>query len=392
MATSIKGTATEEVKIVDLTMGNPFVFGEVYKKWWPLHTSSAGNSMTTLEEERTYDGYQVHGIRTPESFIEQIKQMHSLSHNYFPTSTEIPIFGMGSTQVMRAIFYSLFKKYGPLQVVQKAPAYSLHKDIVEGLRLPNTTYQTFDFLTSLVSDDDRKLVEIVTSPNNPTGENRHPETNANVILFDFSHNWPCYSVNVDENLKMMEKCRSVKEKKEIYPLFSMSKSIGHPSDRVGYLWIEPEGEENKMFIDTMKGFVYNDTLGISTAGQMRCAKRLTMLLDEKMKPLDEVKNILIKRFDLFDQLFKKEVPSLTINSPRGGPYLWLSYNADDASDDHRHCSEKFMKDWGIMVISGLKFDAKESCARLNLMSTSDNLSRAYNAISTSKKLSPLDLN
>lgn len=339
------------MSLIDVSLGNPYLFGDIYDKYWDK--SEVKFSSDSI-------AYQLNNVSPSKKLISQIRFFHREFGNYFPSKDEEPFIASGITQTFSALIYALYVLYGPLEIVQKAPSYP-HKWFVENLRLKGVVYKYLYDDQLFVPDIHKTLIEIVTTPNNPDGANRKPITDAKYIIFDLSHDWPFFNINIKDNLETIYE--AIKKNKIIFPFFSMSKSIGQAGDRVGYVWLK-KNKFNEQLIKKMKEYLHNDTLGPSIAGQASCSNRIDLLTSVSMQPLFDVLKVLVLRYDQLKEILRKNHPNVICKSVRGSAYFWAHSTPN--------ISEQWKKLYRIDTMNGETFGVDNSYLRINLMTSEKN--------------------
>ncbi len=104
-------------------------------------------------------------------------------------------------------------------------------------------------------------MEIVTSPNNPTGNRTKNYTHC-PLVYDLCYNWFQYSTPVKEDEDTM--------------VFSLSKATGHAGSRIGWGIFS-----DKYIADKVQDFIELDTCGVSSDAQ---TKALSMIIDQLRRP------------------------------------------------------------------------------------------------------------
>lgn len=324
-------------KKIDVSLGNTYLWQEWYRE------------KDILIEQSIICTYQFHQPLNSNNgdmkLANAIIQFHKVNGYNIPHNSYI-LTGLGSTQVIISLLYTLRDIYGILNVWEKTPYFASHKDMVDitGNRWKSMNPPTFPNLD----------VEIVTSPCNPDGSIRLPETDAKIVIWDAVYAWSWYGVSQSLLLsKMKEACKD----KILIPIFSCSKSIGLAGQRVGYAIID-DSVYNQLstpdldFISIYQSYNYSTTLGTCRSGEGTCR---TILNSYKVFP--EIKEELERRYDLLHKKFSI-IEGLQILSPKGFPYMWLYLKDVDLYNE-------FLKR-GIQGISGTLFGVTNEYVRISL--------------------------
>ena len=146
--------------------------------------------------------------------------------------------GAGSTQIIDGIFFALGTDGNDYLIVTKEPYYAFPSTLSFFFsNYPTLSFQGFDDPSEIVLKPGQILVEYVTSPNNPTGTFREPETDANIIIGDFVFADASYGDGagyVPQNIEWVTAARQAG--KRVFTFGSASKQFGRPGDRLGYYW------------------------------------------------------------------------------------------------------------------------------------------------------------
>ncbi len=187
----------------NLSDGNPYILIE--------------NLPASIDEQKV--SMKNMGYQEPQGQLSNlILDVHHRYHRWMPLmSHNVVTLGAGSTQVLYNAILSLRKILGRRVLVwYQRPYYMyLHQLLSDDTNV---------ILISNEEQRDNADLEIITSPNNPTGESRGAETKATYKIVDCAYAWPCYTNSVpqlptDENT--------------IY-VFSFSKMTGLGGLRVGW--------------------------------------------------------------------------------------------------------------------------------------------------------------
>jgi aspartate/methionine/tyrosine aminotransferase len=155
-----------------------------------------------------------------------IRALHALVGNAVTEGKHIVV-GLGSTELISAALYALSDSdpsASPAAVFAERPYYS-------GYRMPSLLYGTrlfewWDNATAPVPSVQRKVIELVTSPNNPDGHLRSPIVRGEhaCAVMDHAYLWPHFTAvgpPVDYG-------------NHTVALFTLSKMTGHASSRIGW--------------------------------------------------------------------------------------------------------------------------------------------------------------
>jgi len=203
---------------------------------------------------------------------EQVRTLHDIVGNAETNGYQI-VFGSGATDLIGASLYALSNcSAAPGYVFVKAPYYSAYRERVEfGI----STCQDLIF-TNDETMEDEYIIEIITTPNNPTGEHRKPVYENSLQIYDMVYNWPSLT-GID-----MKHAGPVM-------LFSMSKLSGHAGLRLGWALVKDPAVAERMrdYIGVMQIQVSNDVLHrawklLSVLNQADNAKTFFAAIKSKM--------------------------------------------------------------------------------------------------------------
>lgn len=226
------------MKTIDMGWGHP----SFMKEYWS--GSSTG----------TFIGFD-HGINYQldsgdSSLLYAIKELHDSEGNAVTGGKHIVI-GNGATQIIRAVISVL----GSDVVYAQTPYYS---------RFPETAKKEGKVFNSgvFLQPEGKRVLEIVTTPNNPDGLKKTPAISSNDKMFDLCYNWSQYGNTFKADFPIM--------------VFSLSKATGHAGSRIGWGFFN-----SKDIADEVQKFIDIDTCGVSADSQ---TKALSVILDQLKKP------------------------------------------------------------------------------------------------------------
>jgi len=169
------------------------------------------------------------------------------------------------------------------------------------------------------------FTQIITCPNNPDNFNEYHDYGCKKI-FDLSYNWRTYTdpIFFDEDIM----------------IFSLSKSLGMASARIGWALVR-----DKKIAEKMRDYIEYNTGGVSIYSQMEAVDHLSSQLYDNNKIFDYGRIILRNRWCKIFQAKPDFIP-LNIN----GQFLWGLGNPPP----------------NVEVVEGKKFGANDSFFRINL--------------------------
>ncbi|KAH9301676.1 hypothetical protein KI387_013259, partial [Taxus chinensis] len=182
----------------------------------------------------------------------EIRTLHGLVGNAVTEDRHI-IVGTGSSQLFQAALYALSNQEFTTNIISDAPYYSVYPIVSDYLQAG--IYKWAGNIASRTTES--PYIEIITSPNNPDGEIRHPVVNGSGYqIYDLAYYWPHYTPitsPVDEDIM----------------LFALSKGTGHAGSRIGWAIVK-----NKDVAQRMVKAIELTTIGVSKDSQTRASQIL----------------------------------------------------------------------------------------------------------------------
>ncbi|KAJ0506968.1 putative transaminase [Helianthus annuus] len=226
---------------------------------------------------------------------EAIKNLHGAVGNVVTDGYSI-IVGTGSSQLLQAVLFAVttpLEHASQINVVSPAPYYSSYPEIVDLVKsgLYKWAGDAHEF------EKDEPYIELVTSPNNPSGVIRGSVVNreGGVLIHDLAYYWPQYTpITSSLDFDIM--------------LFTASKCTGHAGSRVGWALVKDKEVAKKM-----TKFMEVNTIGVSKEPQLRVAKILQVIADrckrfgspEGDDFFEYNKNLLTERWEILRETVKK---------------------------------------------------------------------------------------
>ncbi|TAL66246.1 MAG: aminotransferase class I/II-fold pyridoxal phosphate-dependent enzyme, partial [Legionella sp.] len=187
----------------------------------------------------------------------------------------------GSLQMIFALVYGIVSSEPDKKFlfVEKIPFYSFHEHAVSYRPYPNARFQGFKDPKEIQLNSDETLVEFVTSPNNPDGTYREPYTQAKIIIADFVFSSPSYGSDgsgyIKDNVAWLTKARN--EGKHVFAFNSVSKALGKPGYRLGYMWFPMSDAYASSIFKNYFAYIWKLTVGGSTPGVADALNLMTAL-------------------------------------------------------------------------------------------------------------------
>lgn len=339
--------------IIDTGLGQVFIFDEIYRKISYTSSIKIKNHLYQLTDPNI-------------KFENALRLWHNSENNFTPLQGYKPFVSVGSVSVLQALMFGLLKIHGSLLIIQKAPAVFVHKKCIKNVSAYGQIRYICQYdISNIKPNIDETMVEIVTSPNNPSFEWRESQSSANIIIVDRAYDSMPF-VKESQNKEWINR-----SKKTIYSVFSMTKSLGHAGERVGFVWIPPKCELRTY----MHKFVHNTVISPSVPGQLSIVNALGNL-NKINKGLKMIRSILKQRHNELSKILTiKYFNKISIESIPGSAYFWFKIIDRDVR-------QLFMDKYKLSILSGTKFYSTSEYGRMNLMIRSVDFNMLLNRISS----------
>lgn len=285
----------------------------------------------------------------------------------------------GSTQLYKGIVYALAlgRPNDRFLVVEKIPYFAGHPSAVRTVfNYGNARFQGYRDPHEVVKLPGEILVEFVTSPNNPDGEFRRPETNPDVIIADFVFTSTAFGVDgtgyIQHNIEWIREARAAG--KTVFSYNSSSKQFGKTGDRLGYIWW-PLGDP--LAHDVLAKFL--NFLAITIGGPILSSSDFLNLLGRLEKPQygppirQDAHASLVKRHTLTATELVRRYPGSIVTSIPGSPTLFAKIVDPRISLPTVTAADVIFADTQTRVSNGALFGEDNTFVRINLMSFSADL-------------------
>jgi aspartate/methionine/tyrosine aminotransferase len=310
--------------------------------------------------ERIDTAYDFRQPRTDLPIGRAIRRMHGdLGHDV--SQFEI-ITGLGSTHVLNCVFAALDSSTQPTPPYtpsysfwQQSPSYSLHENICKQLKIPWG-----------IGKGKVGTIEVVTSPNNPTGELMRPRNVSTVpaLIHDAVQEWPVYGKELRPGQQYEELTRGGEV--AVLAIYSFTKSNGLASSRVGYALVSDH------WLRVFPGFIDNYERVMRTFVLCGCMQgeriAATLAVKDQRREFAQVRSILEARFDQMKDIL--EPAGFAILSKRGFPYVWV-FKKGKVSDSP-NSSDYFSNYVDLEIRDGKTFGASNEHVRLNIYQKQSN--------------------
>lgn len=289
-----------------------------------------------------------------------------------PSSDNQPLaLGCGSTALFNALLYAMSMSYPDKKfiVLQKIPYFASHQKAAELFPYDNLTYIGYETVADLPPKmQDEVWVEFVTSPNNPDGKPRSPETDADVIIGDFVFSSKSFGYDgsgfIDENIEWVRRARS--QGKTVLSFDSASKSYGYTGDRIGYMWFPLHDVFAAGIFEKFKRFI-STTVGVGLYGLNHFVNLLPAISGKRGADLRRNANrTLVRRHEIVSNAIAARYPGSFDVSVPGGATLFFELPSPGAA-------EIILEDNNVVVLDGKDFGGTDKQIRVNLMAASHDL-------------------
>ncbi|KAJ0985580.1 hypothetical protein J5N97_003936 [Dioscorea zingiberensis] len=215
--------------------------------WHRMSYSTTGENYITIELER------------------HIRMLHFAVGNAV-TDGRFIVFGAGSTQLLYALVHALAISHNsslPASVVASVPYYAPYRGQTEFFDSKVAEWRgvTSEWVNSSKASSN-KVIEFVTSPNNPDGLITQSVLNGSSSIHDHAYYWPHFTAitaPADEDVM----------------IFTTSKLTGHAGSRFGWALIKDESVYNATVT-----YMEMNTMGASRDTQLRMLKLYKAMLAE----------------------------------------------------------------------------------------------------------------
>ncbi|CAN1175734.1 Tryptophan aminotransferase-related protein 4 [Linum perenne] len=322
-----------------------------------------------------------------------IRKLHYIVGNAV-TDNKFILFGVGSTQLLNAAVHA-FSTTGAVAaagVVASPPFYPVYELQTEFFNSKDFQYQG-DATTLLRNKsrnpDGNRIIEFVTSPNNPDGKlNRAVLEGPNFkAIHDRAYFWPHFTpIPAPDNSELA--------------IFTLSKLTGHAGSRFGWAIVKDEEVYSKMAM-----YLKLNTMGDSRESQLRALTLLKTVVGGEVsgegsifefgyrtmkKRWEKLRRVLSgsKRFSV--QEVSSQYCRFFGRERKASPaYAWLKCEAED--DRNSSCYD-VLKHGGILGRDGPKFSASDRYVRLSLIKTEDDFNMLLQKFSNliSSEIKPED--
>lgn len=295
----------------------------------------------------------------------------------------------GSLQIIFALVYAIVttEPQKNFLFVEKIPFYSFHEHAVSYRPYPNARFQGFHDPQEIKPEPNETIVEFVTSPNNPDGTFRKPYTNAPIIIADFVFATSSYGQDgtgyIQKNREWLAKARQ--EGKHVLAFNSVSKALGKPGFRLGYMWFPMSDAYTASLFRNYFSYLWKLTVGGSTPGvadALNLMSAITSLPDKGQSLRNDAFKTIVKRHQLLTSEILKQYPETEIASIEGSPTFFAKLKG---FDEKIPAEEFLFKTYNVALDNGNTMGATDNFIRINLCGYSGDLAEFLNRLAGFKK-------
>ncbi|XP_010478823.1 PREDICTED: tryptophan aminotransferase-related protein 3-like [Camelina sativa] len=347
---------------VDADSGNPLFLEPFWMR------NAEGSAVVESGWHRMSYHYSEVGSFVSAELEKIIRELHNVVGNAV-TDNRFIIFGTGATQLIAASVHALSQtnssSLSPSRLVTSVPYYNMYKQQADFFNSADLKFEgdASAWKKSEGNDNMTRVIEIVTSPNNPDGKLKRAVLDGPNVktIHDCAYYWPYFSPithPVDEDLS----------------LFSLSKSTGHAGSRFGWALVK-----DKVVYEKMKRYISLSSMGVSRDTQLHALQLLKVVigdggdnifhfgygtLKKRWEKLNEIMSM-SKRFSL--QTIKPEYCNYFKKVRDFTPsYAWVKCERPE----DKNCYEIF-KEAKITGRSGQGFGTEERFVRMSLIRSQD---------------------
>jgi len=381
-------------KVLDLTTNVSQIFTELYQRYDIL----TNPDLDVFEDSLYLEGLQSSSIksRMNSSLLEYHKSEGTLELYVDPSKDSKDhtfVAGCGSTQLYKGLVYAIVTTYPKRKFlfVQKIPYFSGHEDAVTKVfPYKNAKYQGYNDPKKVKRKDGVTIVEFVTSPNNPNGKFRKPETNPDVILGDFVFASSSFGDDgtgyIDRNRDWLRKVR--KQGTCVLSYNSASKQFGHTGDRLGYMWFPMYHPFAAPIFSQLNNFIAI-TVGTNLYGSSHFLNLLAPLIDYGKNIRKDANISLRTRLSILSKALRNRYPGSKIVSVPGSPTLFVKIK--DPRIPEKKASEILLADTQVETADGSLYGANDEYVRINIMAFSQDLAIFANRLLQTDKYTKFDM-
>jgi len=382
-----------DLEELDLTTNVSQIFTELYKRYGIL----SNPDLDVFENSLYLEGLQSSSIKSRmNTSLQEYHQTEGTLELYVDPQKDIKtetifVAGCGSTQLYKGLVYAIATTFPERQFlfVQKIPYFSGHQDAVEKVfPYSNAKYQGYKDPKEVKHNPRVTIIEFVTSPNNPNGEFREPETNPDVIFGDFVFASSSFGMDgtgyLAQNKKWLREARL--NGKCILSYNSASKQFGHTGDRLGYMWFPMYNAFASAIFPQLNNFIAT-TVGTNLYGSSHFLNLLPSLVKYGIPLRKDANESLRRRFMILRNALKERYPGTKVVTVPGSPTLFTRIKDKRITSGSKTASEVILEDTNVEVAKGSFYGENDQYVRINIMAFSQDLATFANRLVGKEKYS-----
>ncbi|KAL8161628.1 hypothetical protein V2J09_013117 [Rumex salicifolius] len=359
-----KPSSTSTDSIINLDQGDP----KIFECYWKENAEKCSITIGAAELVSYFsDARNMCWFMEP-AFGDAVRRLHARVGNAVTEGRHLVV-GTGSTQLYQAALYALSSTIAdhrslPLSVVAAAPYYSNYPLVTDILQsgLYKWAGDANAFRNSNKEEEEEAYIEVVCSPNNPDGAIPKPtdlkiKKNAKLI-HDLAYYWPHYTpITSPAHHDIM--------------LFTVSKCTGHAGSRLGWAIVKDE-----VVAKNMIKFIEVSTIGTSKEAQLRAAKILNSICDEREGFFEYGHRAMAGRWQKLREAMTRN-PSFTLPIfPLNYCHFMGKFTTPNPGFAWMECKEgedgcALMKEQKIVGRSGTRFGVDNKYVRISMLDTEE---------------------
>jgi aspartate/methionine/tyrosine aminotransferase len=279
--------------VVEANSGTPYIFED----YWVRHPEAA----VTIKAS-AHIGYDHHVPRLEAA----IRRLHALVGNAVVDGSMHVVVGIGSTELINAALYALADDVSSPEPAARQPALVwTQSPYYNGYRAPPAYFRSRAFEWAWDAEPNasttepphasatRRIIELVTSPNNPDGHLRVPRVHGahTAVVMDHAYLWPHF-------VSVGAPAVDYRADNRTIALFTLSKISGHASTRVGWALTS-----SPTLAARLQAFVDRMSYGSPRENQMRAITILEHIIAHDGALLTHARTLMLSRWERLEAAF-----------------------------------------------------------------------------------------
>lgn len=361
--------------VINLDHGDPTVF----EAYWKMVGERADLTISGHQSLSYFADLKKFCWFLEPKLEQEIRRLHEVVGNAKAEGHHVVV-GNGSSQLLQAALYALSPKDqpDPVSVVSAAPFYSCYPEVTDFVRSGLYKWEG----DARIFDKEGTYIEMVTSPNNPSGVMQEPVVNRDhgSVVYDLAYYWPHYTpIATKLDFDIM--------------LFTVSKCTGHAGSRIGWALVRDEEVAKKM-----TKFMEISTIGVSKEAQLRAAKIMGIVSDscQNVSDLDNFfeysKALMTERWEALRDVVKRtglfNLPKYPLqychftgqHTEAHPAFAWMSCRTST-----QDC-EKILRGHKVAVRGGRRFGSDPNYARISMLSKEEEFNQFLERLSAIQEI------